>query len=64
MKINALRFGQGLNVLIGNLRVQAAQMAISSGDSEGGPENRHSHSDQWLLVMTGSIRFTTPAVAP
>ena len=51
MKMNALRFGKGFLVLIGNPRVQAAQMVISPGDSEGGPKNRHSRSDQWLLVM-------------
>ncbi len=48
--MNALRFGKGFRVLIGNPRVQAAQMGISPGDSEGGPKTRHLRSDQWLLV--------------
>jgi mannose-6-phosphate isomerase-like protein (cupin superfamily) len=53
MKKKSLRFGQGFKVLLGNRRVQAAQMVIRPGDSEGGPENRHRQSDQWLLVLSG-----------
>jgi hypothetical protein len=41
MKRKTLQFGQDFNVVIGNRRVQAAQMVIGPGDSEGGPENRH-----------------------
>jgi mannose-6-phosphate isomerase-like protein (cupin superfamily) len=54
MKTKTLRFGTGFKVLMGNRRVQAAQMVIPPGDSEGGPKNRHSRSDQWLLVMAGT----------
>ena len=54
MKSKNLRFGRGFNVLIGNRRVQAAQMVIAPGESEGGPTNRHRGSDQWLLVISGS----------
>jgi len=54
MKKKALRFGKGFKVLIGNQRVQAAQMVIEPGDSEGGPKNRHGGSDQWLLVVAGT----------
>lgn len=35
-------------------RTQAALMTIPAGESEGGPENRHASSDQWLYVIDGS----------
>jgi mannose-6-phosphate isomerase-like protein (cupin superfamily) len=40
--------------LLGNPRVQAAQMVIGAGDAEGGPANRHRNADQWLFVLSGS----------
>ena len=33
--------------------VQAAQMVINPGGSEGGPDNRHRGADQWLFVAAG-----------
>jgi mannose-6-phosphate isomerase-like protein (cupin superfamily) len=54
MKKSALRFGNGFKVLIGNRRVQAAQMVIEPGRSEGGPKNKHRGSDQWLFVVAGT----------
>lgn len=33
--------------------VQAAQMVIKPGGSEGGPDNRHRGADQWLFVAAG-----------
>ena len=54
MKQKSLRFGKGFKVIMGNRRVQAAQMVIEPGDSEGGPKSRHRGSDQWLLVVAGS----------
>jgi mannose-6-phosphate isomerase-like protein (cupin superfamily) len=54
MKIKTLKFGQGFKVVLGNRRVQAAQMVIVPGDSEGGPTNRHRGSDQWLFVISGT----------
>jgi mannose-6-phosphate isomerase-like protein (cupin superfamily) len=54
MKKKSLRFGQGFQVVLGNRRVQAAQMVIEPGGSEGGPTNRHRQSDQWLLVLSGT----------
>jgi mannose-6-phosphate isomerase-like protein (cupin superfamily) len=48
-----VRFGKGFKVLIGNRRVQAAQMVVAPGDSEGGPKNRHRGVDQWLFVVAG-----------
>jgi mannose-6-phosphate isomerase-like protein (cupin superfamily) len=53
MKRKHLRFGRGFQVLMGNRRVQAAQMTIAPGDSEGGPRNRHGGADQWLFVVSG-----------
>jgi mannose-6-phosphate isomerase-like protein (cupin superfamily) len=53
MKKKALKFGKGFNVVLGNRRVQAAQMVIEPGGAEGGPENRHRGSDQWLFVLAG-----------
>jgi len=29
-------------------------MVIAPGDSEGGPDNRHRGSDQWLYVLSGT----------
>jgi mannose-6-phosphate isomerase-like protein (cupin superfamily) len=40
-------------VLKGTARSQAAEMVIKPGDSEGGPENKHPKSDQWLFVLAG-----------
>lgn len=40
-------------VLGGTKRSQAAVMVLSPGDSEGGPDNRHEGSDQWLYVVSG-----------
>jgi mannose-6-phosphate isomerase-like protein (cupin superfamily) len=29
-------------------------MTLAAGDSEGGPDNRHRGSDQWLYVVSGT----------
>src|SRR5439155_962681 len=54
MKRKHLRFGEGFRVALGNRRAQAAEMVLEPGDSEGGPDNRHRGSDQWLYVVSGS----------
>jgi mannose-6-phosphate isomerase-like protein (cupin superfamily) len=54
MKRKALQFGEGFRVTIGNDRSQAAEMVLAPGDSEGGPDNRHSDSDQWLYIVSGT----------
>jgi mannose-6-phosphate isomerase-like protein (cupin superfamily) len=54
MKKKRLRFGMGFRVALGNRRSQAAEMVLAPGDSEGGPDNRHRGSDQWLYVVTGT----------
>jgi mannose-6-phosphate isomerase-like protein (cupin superfamily) len=53
-----LRFGRDFSVALGNRRSQAATMVLAPGDSEGGPDNRHRGSDQWLYVVSGSGRAT------
>lgn len=49
-----LRFGRGFSVALANRRAQAATMVLGPGDCEGGPDNRHRGSDQWLYVQSGS----------
>jgi mannose-6-phosphate isomerase-like protein (cupin superfamily) len=51
-----LRFGKGFSVLFGNGRAQSATMVLGPGETEGGPENRHCGSDQWLFVVSGTGR--------
>jgi mannose-6-phosphate isomerase-like protein (cupin superfamily) len=53
-----LRFGKGFVVAMKNARAQAATMVIAPGDAEGGPDNRHRGSDQWLYLLSGSGRAT------
>src|SRR2546421_12271828 len=54
MKRKYLRFGDGFRVALGNRRAQAAEMVLEPDDREGGPDNRHRGSDQWLYVVSGS----------
>ena len=54
MKHKRFRFGTGFRVAFGVRRVQAAEMVIAPGDSEGGPDNRHRGADQWLYVVSGT----------
>ena|SRR6185503_14699235 len=54
MKRKQLRFGNGFRVAFGNRRAQAAEMVIAPGDCEGGPDNNHRGSDQWLFVVSGT----------
>lgn len=39
-------------------RTQAAIMTIRNGESEGGPDNKHPDTDQWLFVLGGSGNAT------
>ena len=42
-------------VVIGTTnRSQAATMVLAPGDSEGGPDNRHDNTDQWVYVIAGT----------
>ncbi len=54
MKKKVLRFGKGFRVAFDVRRVQAAEMVLAPGDSEGGPDNRHRGADQWLYVVSGT----------
>ena len=54
MKRKHLRLGKGFHTALGNRRAQAAQMVLAPGDREGGPDNRHRGSDQWLYVVSGA----------
>jgi mannose-6-phosphate isomerase-like protein (cupin superfamily) len=54
MKRRQLRFGRGFRVVISNRRVQAAQMVLPRGSSEGNSDNRHRGADQWLYVVSGT----------
>ena len=53
MKRKKLRFGKGFRVAVGNERSQAAEMVLAPGETEGGPDNNHPDSDQWLFVVSG-----------
>lgn len=53
MKHKTLRFGKGFRVVFGNRSAQAAEMTLAAGATEGGPDNRHRGSDQWLYVVAG-----------
>lgn len=54
MKHKRFRFGKGFRVAFAVRKVQAAEMVIAPGDSEGGPDNRHRGADQWLYVASGT----------
>ena len=54
MQHKALRFGKGFRVALELRKLQAAEMVLAPGDSEGGPDNRHRGADQWLFVVAGT----------
>jgi mannose-6-phosphate isomerase-like protein (cupin superfamily) len=54
MKRHQLRLKSPFAVVLGNRRSQAAEMVLPPGQSEGDSENRHSGSDQWLYVVSGT----------
>lgn len=53
MEYRQLRLGRGFRPLFAVREVQAAEMVIAPGGSEGGPDNRHGGADQWLYVISG-----------
>jgi mannose-6-phosphate isomerase-like protein (cupin superfamily) len=53
MQKKQIEFKSDFQVVAGNDRCQAAVMVIAPGKSEGGPDNRHRGSDQWLYVIGG-----------
>jgi mannose-6-phosphate isomerase-like protein (cupin superfamily) len=54
MQNTTLRFDEGFRVAFNVRQVQAAEMVIPPGGSEGGPDNRHRGADQWLFVVSGN----------
>ena len=49
-----LQFGLGRRVVLGDAHAQAAEMTLAPGQTEGGPDNRHTGADQWLYVVGGT----------
>jgi oxalate decarboxylase/phosphoglucose isomerase-like protein (cupin superfamily) len=61
MRTTELKFEPGFRVAFDIRQVQAAEMVIAPGDSEGGPDNRHRGADQWLFVVGGEgVAIVTP----
>ena len=58
MKQMHVKYRPGFNVLVGNGRSQSAVMVLAKGESTGGPDNKHSNSDQWLYVESGTGKAT------
>lgn len=54
MQHKHLRFERGFRLAFDIGRVQAAEMVIAPGGSEGGPDNRHRGADQWVYVVAGT----------
>ena len=54
MRSKHLRFGKGFRPAFALRKVQAAEMVIPPGDSEGGADNAHRGADQWLYVVSGT----------
>jgi mannose-6-phosphate isomerase-like protein (cupin superfamily) len=48
-----LQFRDRFRVVLDDDRSQAAEMTLAPEETEGGPENRHRGSDQWLFVIAG-----------
>ena len=53
MQHKSLRLAKDFQIAIGNKRSQCAEMTLPPGESEGGPDNKHRGSDQWLFVVSG-----------
>jgi len=54
MKQTTLNGDAAFRVVQGNRCSQAAEMVLGRGKTEGGPDNRHRGSDQWLYVVSGT----------
>ncbi|WP_407351235.1 cupin domain-containing protein [Luteimonas sp. R10] len=53
MKHERFRFDNEFRVVVDLRGVQAAEMVLPPGGSEGGPDNHHQGADQWLYVVSG-----------
>jgi hypothetical protein len=56
MKSKKLQLGEGFRIALGNQRSQAVEVVLAPGVIEGGSDNRHRDSDQWLYVPFGLAR--------
>ena len=54
MRSAEVLFDKQFSVVAGNPRSQAAEMVIAPDEHEGGPDNCHPQSDQWMFVVSGS----------
>jgi mannose-6-phosphate isomerase-like protein (cupin superfamily) len=54
MQHGHLRFGKGFRPGFSVGKVQAAEMVLAPGQSEGGPDNFHRGAEQWLFVVAGT----------
>ena len=53
-----LSFRAGFHVALTTRRFQAGTINLVPGGKEGGPDNKHKGSDQWLFVVEGTGRAT------
>lgn len=54
MEQRHLDFDRYFSVVMETDEAQVAEMTVEPGRSVGGPENRHTDSDQWLYVVSGT----------
>lgn len=54
MQRKTLRFAQGYRIAAEVRKIQAAEMVLAPGASEGDAENYHRGADQWLYVVSGT----------
>jgi len=53
MQAVKVEYRKDFEVLLGNKYSQSAVMVLEPGKNEGGSDNRHESSDQWLYVISG-----------
>ena len=53
-----LSFRAGFHVAVTRGRFQVCTMNLVPGGTEGGPDNKHKGSTQWLFVVEGTGRAT------
>ncbi len=58
MKRTQTHTDRRFDVVLETNDAQAAVMTLEAGDATGGPENKHTSSDQWLYVVAGEGRAT------
>jgi uncharacterized cupin superfamily protein len=54
MERKQVAYGGDWVAVMQNDHALAATMTLEPGESEGGPQNRHPATDQWVLVHAGS----------